>query len=156
MGIGVSLAFIALGAILAFALRVDLSGVDIQMVGWILILVGLISMAFTLKYTRPRRAAGRVVGADPAYGDEPGTIVREEHIIEDPAPVGRPAERVERVIEHPADQGITHGHAAQDPSIAQDPAHAQDPAEANVIPSAAGAGDRIPPQRRRWRRTARR
>ena len=33
MGIGVSLAFIALGAILAFALRVDLSGIDIQLVG---------------------------------------------------------------------------------------------------------------------------
>ncbi|MEV4674243.1 MULTISPECIES: DUF6458 family protein [Actinomadura] len=155
MGIGVSLAFIAVGAILAFALRVDLTGVDIHLVGWILIVVGLVSMGFTLKYTRPRRSAGRVVGADPAYGDEPGTIVREEHIIEDPAPLGRPAERVERVIEHPADEGVTHGHVAQDPEFAQDPAHAQDPAEENR-PAVVDAGDRIPPQRRRWRRTARR
>ncbi|NVI90215.1 DUF6458 family protein [Actinomadura sp. BRA 177] len=154
MGIGVSLAFIAVGAILAFALRVDLSGIDIHLVGWILILVGLASMAFTYKYTRPRRQAGRVVGADPAYGDEPGTVVREEHIIEDPAPIGRPAERVERVIEHPADEGVTHGHVAQDPAFAQDPAHAQDPAEENR-PSVVDSGDRIPP-RRRWRRTARR
>jgi hypothetical protein len=154
MGIGVSLAFIAVGAILAFALRVDLSGVDIHLVGWILILVGLVSMGFTLKYTRPRRAGGRVVGVDPAYGDEPGTIVREEHIIEDPAPMGRPAQRVERVIEHPADEGVTHGHVAQDPAFAQDPAHAQDPAEENR-PSVVDSGDRIP-QRRRWRRTARR
>ncbi|MBE1532381.1 DUF6458 family protein [Actinomadura algeriensis] len=131
MGIGVSLAFIAIGAILAFALRIDLSGVNIQMVGWILILVGLISMAFTLRYTRPRRAAGRVAGADPAYGDEPGTVVREEHIIEDPPPAGRPAERVERVVEHPADQGVvTHGSQAQDPATAQDPAFAQDPGHA--------------------------
>jgi hypothetical protein len=132
MGIGVSLAFIAIGAILAFALRVDLAGVDIHLVGWILIIVGAVSMAFTLKYTRPRRQAGRVVGADPAYGDEPGTVVREEHIIEDPAPMGRPAERVERVVEHPADRGVTHRrHAedelAQDASYAQDPAYAQDP-----------------------------
>ncbi|MFV2171928.1 DUF6458 family protein [Actinomadura sp. LOL_016] len=128
MGIGVSLAFIAIGAILAFALRIDLSGVNIQMVGWILILVGLISMAFTLKYTRPRRGAGRITGADPAYGDEPGTVVREEHIIEDPPPAGRPAERVERIVEHPPEAGATHGKDELDPAIAQDPAHAQDPA----------------------------
>ncbi|HEU5026455.1 MAG TPA: DUF6458 family protein [Spirillospora sp.] len=132
MGIGVSLAFIAIGAILAFALRVDLAGVDIHLVGWILIVVGAVSMAFTLKYTRPRRQAGRVVGADPAYGDEPGTVIREEHIIEDPPPAGRPAERVERVVEHPADEGVApHGHVAQDPAFAQDPARAQDPAEEN-------------------------
>lgn len=108
MGIGVSLAFIALGAILAFAIRVDLSGLDIHMVGWILILVGLVSMGFTVKYTRPRRRAGRVVGADPAYGDEPGTVIREEHIIEDPPPLNRPSERVERVIEHPVDEAAPH------------------------------------------------
>ncbi|WP_037558575.1 DUF6458 family protein [Spirillospora albida] len=135
MGIGVSLAFIALGAILAFAIRVDLSGVDIHMVGWILILVGLISMAFTLKYTRPRRRAGRIAGADPAYGDEPGTIVREEHVIADPPLPGRPAERVERTIEHPADEGIPHGHRSQDPAYAQDPAIAQDPAVQNNQPT---------------------
>lgn len=154
MGIGVSLAFIALGAILAFALRVDLSGIDIQLVGWILILVGLISMAFTMKYTWPRRRTGRVVGADPAYGEEPGTVVREEHIIEDPAPVGRPREHVERVIEYRADEGVHHGHVAQDPSFSQDPAHAQDPAEEND-PSIIDSNARPVPQRRRWRRTTR-
>ncbi|TYK50636.1 DUF6458 family protein [Actinomadura decatromicini] len=154
MGIGVSLAFIALGAILAFALRVDLSGVDIHLVGWILILVGLISMGFTLKYTRPRRGAGRITGADPAYGDEPGTIVREEHIIEDPPPVGgRPSERVERVIEHPAPAAPT-GHRELDPTFAQDPAHAQDPAEVNR--TAVVNSDTQVPERRRWRRTTRR
>lgn len=153
MGIGVSLAFIALGAILAFALRVDLSGVDIHLVGWILILVGLVSMGFTLRYTRPRRGSGRIAGAGPAYGDEPGTIVREEHIIEDPAPAARPAERVERVertIEHPVG-GASSGHAAQNPAFAQDPAHAQNPAEENN-PSVVDGGAQIPP-RRSWRRT---
>jgi hypothetical protein len=154
MGIGVSLAFIALGAILAFALRVDLAGVDIHLVGWILIVVGLVSMFFTVKYTRPRRGAGRVAGTDPIYGDEPGTIVHEEHIIEDPPPVNRPGERVERVIEHPADEGVQHGHVAQDPAFSQDPAHAQDPAEENRS-SVVDAGTAVP-QRRRWRRTARR
>ncbi|QFG23160.1 DUF6458 family protein [Actinomadura sp. WMMB 499] len=125
MGIGVSLAFMAIGAILAFALRVDLSGVNIQMVGWILILVGVISMLFTLKYTRPRRGTGRITGADPAYGDEPGTVVHEEHIIQDPPAAGRPSERVERVVEHPPGPSATHGQDELDPSIAQDPAYAQ-------------------------------
>jgi len=146
MGIGVSLAFIAIGAILAFAIRADLSGVDIYLVGWILIAVGLISMGFTLMYSRPRRRVGRVVGADPAYEDEPGTIVREEHIIEDPAPIGRPAERVERVIEHPADKAPAHGHIAQDPSFAQDPSHAQNPAEVND-PSVVSNARRAPRER---------
>ncbi|GAA4239115.1 hypothetical protein GCM10022254_57880 [Actinomadura meridiana] len=156
MGIGVSLAFIALGAILAFALRVDLSGVDIHLVGWILILVGLVSMGFTLKYTRPRRRAGRIVGADPAYGDEPGTVIREEHIIEDPAPVGRPGERVERVIEHPAGEVGHRGHVVQDPAFSQDPRYAQDPAEQNN-PSIVDSDVQrpVPPPRRRWRRTTR-
>lgn len=154
MGIGVSLAFIAIGAILAFALRVELSGIDITLVGWILILVGLISMGFTLRYTRPRRRAGRIVGADPAYGDEPGTVIHEEHIVEDPPAAGRPVERVERVIEHPADEGVTHSNVAQDPAYAQDPAHAQDPAVQNA--SGLDAEGRAVPQRRRWRRTARR
>ena len=155
MGIGVSLAFITIGAILAFALQVDLSGVNITLVGWILILVGLISLAFTLKYTRPRRRAGRIVGADPAYGDEPGTVVHEEHIIEDPAPAGRPGERVERVIEHPAAENVSRGHAAQDPAFTQDPAYAQDPAE-EQIPSVIDAEGRPVHQRRRWRRNVRR
>ncbi|WP_207933491.1 DUF6458 family protein [Actinomadura sp. GC306] len=153
MGIGVSLAFIAIGAILAFALRVELSGIDITLVGLILILVGLISMGFTLRYTRPRRRAGRVVGADPAYGDEPEEVIHEEHIVEEPAPAGRPAERVERVIERPAEGSVTHSNVAQDPAYAQDPAHAQDPAVQNA--SGLDAEGRAVP-RRRWRRTVRR
>ncbi|RAY14706.1 hypothetical protein DPM19_13235 [Actinomadura craniellae] len=76
MGIGVSLAFIAIGAILTFALNVDLSGVNIQMVGLILMLVGLTSLAFTMMYTRPRRRGqvAEVVEEDPVYvveNDEP-------------------------------------------------------------------------------------
>ncbi|MFC9971921.1 DUF6458 family protein [Spirillospora sp. NPDC127200] len=143
MGIGVSLAFIAIGAILAFALNVDVSGVNITMVGLILILVGAISMAFTLLYTRPRRRAGQVVGADPAYGDEGApveTVVKEERIIERPvdAATGAPVERVERVVERPA--APAGGHTAQDPAVAQDPAYAQDPSIQNVTP--------IPPERR--------
>lgn len=81
MGIGVSLAFIAIGAILTFALNVELSGVNIQMVGLILILVGLASLAFTMMYTRPRRRGqiAEVVEEDPVYvvqNDEAATAAQ--------------------------------------------------------------------------------
>jgi hypothetical protein len=159
MGIGVSLAFIAIGAILAFALNVDLSGVNIHLVGFILIAVGLVSMWFTLKYTRPRRRANLMAGADPGYVEAerpaPETVVQEERIIERPA--DGPVERVERVIERPVPpSGQTGhsqpvgdvpptgetvqptGHAAQDPAVAQDPKIAQDPARQNLTPTPQG------------------
>ncbi|KAB2344684.1 DUF6458 family protein [Actinomadura rudentiformis] len=132
MGVGVSLAFISLGAILAFALRVELSGIDIQLVGWILILAGAISMAFTLLYTRPRRRAGLMVGADPGYTEpaEPEAIIHEERTVEQ-TPNG-PVEHVERVIERPGHVAdAPRGHTSQDPARAQDPAIAQDPAAQN-------------------------
>ncbi|HEX6936225.1 MAG TPA: DUF6458 family protein, partial [Actinomycetes bacterium] len=44
MGIGVSIFLIAVGAILAFALNVDVSGVDLSVVGYILMIVGLIGL----------------------------------------------------------------------------------------------------------------
>jgi hypothetical protein len=145
MGIGVSLSFIAIGAILAFALRVDLSGINIQLVGWILILVGLISMGFTVKYTRPRRRANLMAGTDPGYvEDEEDTVIREERIIE--RPVDHPHEHVERVIERTVPRSPENGHSQrvirpqQDPAKTQDPSIAQDPAEENLI---------TPPTRRR-------
>ncbi len=50
MGIGASLILIALGAILAFAVNAEVSGVDVQTIGWILLAVGiagaLLSMMF--------------------------------------------------------------------------------------------------------------
>ena len=44
MGIGVSLFLIALGAILAFAVADNLSGVDLVAVGWILMAVGTLGV----------------------------------------------------------------------------------------------------------------
>ena len=50
MGIGVSLILIAVGAILAFAVNAEVSGLEITTIGWILLVVGiagaLISMIF--------------------------------------------------------------------------------------------------------------
>jgi hypothetical protein len=85
MGIGTALAFIAIGAILAFATHVHLSGVDLQMVGWILIFVGAAMLIITFAYTRPRRRRRVVQDVDIVDGEpQPGAYVRE---AEAPSPV---------------------------------------------------------------------
>jgi hypothetical protein len=48
LGIGVSIFLIAIGAILAFAVNAQVSGVDIQAVGWILLVVGLIGLVLSM------------------------------------------------------------------------------------------------------------
>jgi len=50
MGIGVSIFLIAVGAILAFAVDVTTSGVDINMVGVILMIVGGIGLLLSLLF----------------------------------------------------------------------------------------------------------
>ena len=59
MGIGVSIFLIAVGAILAFAVEYDLNGLDISVVGFILMIVGLIGLIMTAFIFGPRRTAGR-------------------------------------------------------------------------------------------------
>jgi hypothetical protein len=49
--IGTSLALIAAGAILHFAITAHVSGVDIQTVGTILMLVGILGLILSLMYT---------------------------------------------------------------------------------------------------------
>ena len=48
MGIGVSIFLVALGAILAFAVNAEVSGLDIQTVGWILLAVGVIGLVLSM------------------------------------------------------------------------------------------------------------
>lgn len=73
MGIATSLFLLAAGAILAFAVSVEASGVDLQMVGWILMAVGgvgvLLSLAFWSSWggfsrSRTVRRDGSVVNED--------------------------------------------------------------------------------------------
>ena len=69
MGIGGSIALLVIGAILAFAVKdTDLGGwLDINVVGWVLILAGLVGMALTLWVWNSRRR--RVVAVPPAAAD---------------------------------------------------------------------------------------
>ncbi|WP_127505283.1 DUF6458 family protein [Actinoplanes solisilvae] len=55
MGIGGSIFLLALGAILAFAVNADISGLDINIIGWILMAAGLIGLIVTLWFWNSRR-----------------------------------------------------------------------------------------------------
>ncbi|WP_328464129.1 DUF6458 family protein [Actinoplanes sp. NBC_00393] len=55
MGIGASIFLLALGAILAFAVEADISGLDIGVIGWILMVAGLAGLIITLWFWNSRR-----------------------------------------------------------------------------------------------------
>ena len=65
MGIGVSLILIAAGAILAFAVNAEVSGLEVQTIGWILLAVGvagaLLSLIFWSSWGGPAGRRERVV-----------------------------------------------------------------------------------------------
>ena len=48
MGLGVSIFLIAVGAILAFAVSAEVSGIDVQVVGWILLIVGIVGALMSM------------------------------------------------------------------------------------------------------------
>jgi hypothetical protein len=48
MGIGVSLILIAVGLVLALAVNADVSGLDINTIGWILTIVGALGLVLSM------------------------------------------------------------------------------------------------------------
>jgi hypothetical protein len=60
MSIGISVFLIALGAIFAFALNVHSKVIDLQIVGWIFMIVGVVGLV-ALLMLRQRRRSVRVV-----------------------------------------------------------------------------------------------
>jgi Domain of unknown function (DUF6458) len=74
MGIGVSIFLIALGAILTFATNIRVSGIDLDMVGIILMIAGVIGLVMFLVVWGPRRrrVSGPVVEQERrVYDDRP-------------------------------------------------------------------------------------
>lgn len=70
MRIGGSLFMIAAGAILAYAVTAHLSWIDIQTVGVILMIVGIIALALSIYWMTMRRRTDVVHYNNPApYGD---------------------------------------------------------------------------------------
>jgi hypothetical protein len=70
MGIGASIFLIAIGAILTFALDIELSGLNLDVVGIILMLVGMVGLLMTLFVWAPRRRATRVIEERPVVGTD--------------------------------------------------------------------------------------
>ncbi|GHJ43845.1 hypothetical protein Cs7R123_11870 [Catellatospora sp. TT07R-123] len=57
MGIGASIFLMVLGAILAFAVDFHIGGLDIDVVGWILMIGGAVGLILTTFIWGPRRRA---------------------------------------------------------------------------------------------------
>jgi len=79
MGIGAGVFLIAVGAILTFALKSqEVAGIDLAVVGVILMLAGAAGVALDLIIFAPRRRGGVRDAAviDPAYGSR--TVVERE------------------------------------------------------------------------------
>lgn len=70
MGLGTSLFLIAVGAILAFAVNVEADGFDINTIGVILMIVGIVGLLLSFFYLSTR--------------DRRGAVVERERVREDP------------------------------------------------------------------------
>ncbi|GAA1392986.1 DUF6458 family protein [Catellatospora coxensis] len=57
MGIGASIFLIVLGAIFTFALDFDVAGIDIDVIGWIFMIGGVLGLLFTTLIWGPRSRA---------------------------------------------------------------------------------------------------
>jgi hypothetical protein len=69
MGIGVGIFLIVVGAILTFALNVTVAGLNLHVVGWILMLAGLAGLALFFYFWNRRRAPRAVVTQASSYDD---------------------------------------------------------------------------------------
>jgi hypothetical protein len=86
MGIGGSVFLLALGAILAFAVNAEFSGIDINVVGYVLMLAGLIGLIVTIWFWNSRRRT--VVQESRPVMRSDGQVVEEYRTVrrEDPPP----------------------------------------------------------------------
>ena len=87
MGIGGSIFLLALGAILAFAVDAQFSGIDINVVGYVLMAAGLVGLIITIWFWNSRRTPAAVVEERPVIRND-GQIVDEVRTVrrQDPPP----------------------------------------------------------------------
>lgn len=71
MGIGSGIALIAIGAIVAFAINVDIAAIDLTMIGYILMAAGVLVFLISLVMMMRRRSAVSTqrTAVDPASGE---------------------------------------------------------------------------------------
>ncbi|GGJ89185.1 hypothetical protein GCM10010123_18450 [Pilimelia anulata] len=86
MGIGGGIFLMAIGAILAYAINVDVKYVDLRVTGWIFILTGLVTVLLTIWYLMSRRRQnGTMRGVDRSVLEE--TRLAHGHAVVDPEPI---------------------------------------------------------------------
>ncbi|MFF5069755.1 DUF6458 family protein [Micromonospora olivasterospora] len=95
MGIGASIFLIAVGAIFAFAVQADLGWLDVSVVGWVLMLAGVVGLLTTLYFWNNRR---RTVVATPVREDrvvaDRVVPVQDDRVVEEYREVRRPRRTV--------------------------------------------------------------
>jgi len=69
MGIGVGIFLIALGAILTFAVHATVAGLDLKVIGWVLMFAGLAGLIFFFYFWHRRRDVRTVVRQPGGYDD---------------------------------------------------------------------------------------
>jgi len=86
MGIGGGIFLIAMGAILAFAVNVDVSVVDLRTTGWVLMLAGVAVLVMTVWFWRTRRDRANPSVPEVSVLEE--TRMAHSHAVVDPEPPG--------------------------------------------------------------------
>ena len=83
MGFGLGIALLVIGLIFALAINASISGIDIQTLGWILVLGGLIVIAITAVQLNTRRRHTAVRTTTHADGTR---TVTQRQVDQDPPP----------------------------------------------------------------------
>jgi membrane protein implicated in regulation of membrane protease activity len=88
MGIGVGIFLMVLGAILAFAVETDVPGINVNSLGIILLLVGLVAVLYSLLFWSNLTPWGRrrVTARRRLVGEEQPVEVVEERPLDDGLP----------------------------------------------------------------------
>jgi len=71
MRIGFSLFLLVVGAILTFAVNASISGLDLKVVGWVLMLAGLVGIVLFFAVWNRRRPPTALVSENRVYEDPP-------------------------------------------------------------------------------------
>lgn len=86
MGIGGSIFLLALGAILAFAVNAHISGIDINVVGWVLMAAGLIGLILTTWYWNSRRRSTVISQSRPVVRSDGRYVTDYRETRDEPPP----------------------------------------------------------------------
>lgn len=94
MGIGGSIFLIALGAIFAFAVEAELGWLDLSVVGWVLMIAGVVGLIMTSWFWHSRRRTVEAPARQTVVTDEPVIPRQDDRYVEERREVRRPGRPV--------------------------------------------------------------